>query len=255
MSNKYYGTVTRVIDGDTFQVKDKFGNTQVIRVFGVDTPERKQKFGPEATEFTKKLIDKQEVYVDAIDLGKYQRVVAIVYINGQSLGEILLAEGIAFFAGDNHKLAYKYAGLQEKARLNSKGVHKLGIQSPAQYRKNNQRVKNPTFTKSQPAPVPLIRFKPERPNFLEKVTKFFSEMFEKNEDHVAKREAIKKAELERIEKKIADRKMENAIKENLEKREAEKLKASPKKASVEEPDAKLDTTRFMQRFRERSKKM
>lgn len=238
MSNKYYGTVTRVIDGDTFQVKDKFGNTQVIRVFGVDTPERKQKFGPEATAFTKKLIDKQEVYVDAIDLGKYQRVVALVYINGQSLGEILLAEGIAFVAGDNHKLAYKYCGLQEKARLNSKGVHKLGIQSPAQYRKNNQRVKNPTFTKSQPAPVPLIRFKPEKPNFLEKVTKFFSEMFEKNEDHVAKREAIKKAELERIEK-----------------REAEKLKASPKKASVEEPDAKLDTSRFMQRFRERSKKM
>lgn len=254
MSSKYYGTVTRVIDGDTFQVKDKFGNTQTIRLFGVDTPERQQPFGMTATKFTKNLIDKKEVYVDAIELGKYGRVVAIIYINGNSLGEILVAEGIAFASGQNHRLAHKYYALQEKARVNNQGVHKLGIQNPSDFRKRSAIPKNPTFAKPRnPTPPPIPRFRPPKPKLLEKLTKFFSNLFEKNEDHVARREAIKKTELERIEKKIADRKMEEAIKDNLEKRQDEMLKNS--KEAAEKKMAKLDTSHFMRRFQERSKKI
>lgn len=254
MSAKYYGTVTRVIDGDTFQVKDKFGNTQTIRVFGVDTPERKQPFGPEATEYTKNLIDKKEVHVQTVDLGQYGRVVAIVHINGQSLGEILVANGIAFASGQNHRLAHKYYALQEKARVNNQGVHKLGIQNPAMFRKQNQRIKNPTFVKSNThAPVPVQRFRPSKPKFLDQVKLFFSNLFEKNEEHVAKREAIKKAEKERIEKKIADRKMEESIRNNLEKRQEEQSKPKPTKESIEEQAAKIDTSVFVKRFNERTK--
>lgn len=256
MSSKYYGTVTRVIDGDTFQVKDKFGNIQTIRLFGVDTPERKQPFGSTATEFTKKIIDKQDVYVESIELGKYGRVVAIVYINGKSLSEILLTEGIAFAAGQNHRLAHKYYAMQEKARVNNQGVHKLGIKSPAEFRKKNQKTRNPSFGKSSlPDPKPIQRFRPPKPKILDQVTKFFSNLFEKNDEHVAKRAAIKKAELERIEKRIADRKMEESIKENLEKRQNEKPNPTPKKESVKEQVAKVDVDFVFNRFKERSKKM
>jgi endonuclease YncB( thermonuclease family) len=252
MSSKYYATVTRVIDGDTFQVKDKFGNTQTIRLFGVDTPEKKQPFGMTATEFTKKLIDKKEVHVESITLGKYGRVVAIVHINGRSLGEILVAEGIAFADGENHRLAHKYYALQEKARVNNQGVHKLGIQKPSEFRKQNQRVRNPTFGRSNiPAPIPVPRFRPSKPKLLDQVTKFFHNLFEKSEENIAKRAEIKKAELERIEKRIADRKMEQSIRENLEKRQSEKSKEQ----AIEEEIAKVDINQVLKRFNKKSNKM
>lgn len=256
MSSKYYATVTRVIDGDTFQVKDKFGNSQTIRLFGVDTPEKKQTFGMTATNFTKDLIDKKEVYVESIELGKYGRVVAIVYLNGKSLGEILVAEGIAFAEGENHKLSNKYYALQEKARVNNRGVHKLGIQKPSDFRKQNQRIKNPTFGKSKmPERIPVPRFVPFKPKLLDQVTKFISNLFEKSEEQIAKRAEIKKAELERIEKRIADRKIEQSIKENLEKRQSDELKAKMKQKAIDDEIAKVDINNVLKRFNKKSNKM
>lgn len=38
--DKYYAKVSRVIDGDTFTIKDKNGNTKIIRILGIDTPEK-----------------------------------------------------------------------------------------------------------------------------------------------------------------------------------------------------------------------
>lgn len=254
-ANQYYATVTRVIDGDTFVVKDKFGNNQTIRLFGVDTPEKKQPFGMTAKEYTSNLIDKKQVYIDAIDLGKYNRVVAIVYINNYSIGEILVEEGIAFADGYNHKLAKRYYSLQEKARVNSKGVHKLGIQSPAEFRKQNQFFRNPSFIKSKnPVRTPVKRIKPSQPNILtlQKVKDFFTKLLIKDPEQVAKKAAIKKEELERIEKRKADRKREDAIKENLKKIETEKQK---QKESIDHQVAQVDTSKIVKKFNERCKNM
>lgn len=252
MSSKYYATVTRVIDGDTFQVKDKFGNSQTIRLFGVDTPEKKQPFGMTATNFTKNLIDQKEVFVEAIELGKYGRVVAIVHLNGKSLGELLIAEGIAFAEGENHRLANKYYALQEKARVNNRGIHKLGIQKPSDFRKQSQRKRNPTFGRSKmPERIPVPRFIPFKPKLLDQVTKFFNNLFEKSEEQIAQRSEIKKAELERIEKRIADRKMEQSIRDNLEKRQSEKSKEQ----AVADDIAKVDINEVLKRFNKKTNKM
>lgn len=252
MTSKYYGTVTRVIDGDTFQVKDKFGNTQTIRLFGVDTPERKQPFGRTATEYTRNLIEKQEVYVQSIELGKYGRVVAIVKINDRSVAEMLLMDGIAFASGSNHRLAQSYYALQEKARVNNQGLWKLGIQDPALFRKQNQKIRNPSFAKSgRPDPIPVPRFRPEKPKMLDTLKSFFTGLLEKNEEQAQKRAEIKKVEKERIEKRIADRKLENDIKEKLEKRQQEEDTVKP----VDIEQQKANTQNVINRFRERSKNM
>ena len=245
-ANKYYATVTRVIDGDTFEIKDKFGKSQTIRLFGIDTPEKKQPFGMTAKAYTEKLIDKKEVFVESVELGRYNRVVAVVYVNGQSLGEMLLADGIAFAAGENHPLANKYYALQERARVNNRGVHKLGIISPAEFRRKNQRYRDPTMRNNRPRHIPQLaeRFIPARPStlILEKVKKFFTDLFTQSPEQKAKKEAIKKAELERIKKRIEDRKLEESIKENLEKRQKET------------PEKKPEST-FLKRFNERTKHM
>lgn len=254
MAGNYYGEVTRVIDGDTFQVKDKFGNTQTIRLFGIDTPEKKQTFGLEAKEYTKKLIDKKTVHVQTVELGKYGRIVAIVHINNQSLSEILLSDGIAFASGSNHKLANRYFALQEKARVNNQGLHKLGIENPSLFRKKQQS-RNPTFMKSKfPEQLPVPRFKPAKPKFLDGVKKFFANLLEKSAEYNAKREQIKKIEKERIEQRILNRKLANeALEENNKSNKNKQPESSSK--SIEKDADKIDTSVFMQRFKERSKKM
>lgn len=255
MNSTYYGEVTRVIDGDTFQVKDRFGNVQTIRLFGIDTPEKKQTFGMEAKEYTKNLIDKKTVHVQTIELGKYGRVVAIVNINNESLAEILLRDGIAFASGDNHKLAHRYFALQERARVNNQGLHKLGIENPSVFRKKQQN-RNPTFRNIRvPEQLPVPRFRPAKPKsrFLEEVKNFFARMFEQTAEQVAKKEKIKKDELERIEKRKADRKLANEANEKSQKQpeQATRLLTSEE---IDKIVANTDTSSVLKRFNERSKR-
>lgn len=43
-----HGTVTRVLDGDTLEVRLDSGRRDRVRLIGIDTPERSDCFGPEA---------------------------------------------------------------------------------------------------------------------------------------------------------------------------------------------------------------
>lgn len=143
---RYKAKVIRVFDGDTIEIEIKKGSKKTIRFFGVDAPERKQDFGKEATERIKNLIDKKEIEVYPVELGIYGREVGIVYLNGVSLSEVLLKEGLAFASGYNHKLATKYYRLQENSRVNKIGMWKQGfIESPAAFRKRNKSLFKKTF--------------------------------------------------------------------------------------------------------------
>ena len=48
--------VVRVIDGDTIQVKDNLGHKFKIRLLGIDTPEIKQAFGKESSDYLKSIV-------------------------------------------------------------------------------------------------------------------------------------------------------------------------------------------------------
>jgi micrococcal nuclease len=254
MNRKYFATVKRIVDGDTFQVEDKFGNTQVIRLFSVDTPEKQQTFGMTAKQYTSDLIYKKEVEIQPIELGQYNRVVAIVKINGESLGEILISNGIAFAAGSNHVFSQRYYALQEKARVNNRGLWKLGIENPAVFRKKNKKW-NPTFGKSgRPDPLPIPRFKPAKPTLLDKVTDFFSTLIEKNKERIQQKDEIKNSEGVRKE----DKKMEDDLKRRMELRKlTEVSKDSPisKKYTPTPNVPDIDTSDFKRRIKEKTKHM
>lgn len=102
---KVYYDVSRVVDGDTFNVK--VGEKEVkVRLLGVDTPEtvdpRKtvQCFGKEASQATKDLLNKHSVRLE-IDPGqgetdKYGRILAYAYReDGEFVNAYLLKEGYA----------------------------------------------------------------------------------------------------------------------------------------------------------------
>lgn len=151
---KYIGKVAYIVDGDTFDVVDKNKQKQRIRIFGIDTPEKRQEFGLTAKEFTRELLEDKYVEVDTVALGQYNRVVAIVKVNGQSVAEELLKAGLAFASGSNHRLANHYFSLQEQAKSRNVGLWKSEkAENPSVFRRRLSREKlrnNPLYAKSTP---------------------------------------------------------------------------------------------------------
>lgn len=111
MSETYEGIVNRTVDGDTFHiqlekrtVQNFFGvetiiiqkSERIIRIRGVDTPERGVAGYKEATEFTKKTLTGQKVTIDIVGVDKYKRELAHVFLqDGTNFGELLVEKKLA----------------------------------------------------------------------------------------------------------------------------------------------------------------
>ncbi|MDY0941184.1 MULTISPECIES: thermonuclease family protein [Priestia] len=125
-------TVERVVDGDTLKVKMLNGKTDRVRLLLVDTPETKhpklgvQPFGPEASAYTKKRLEGQEITLefDVQERDQYGRLLAYVWIDNELYNEELLAKGLARVAvfPPNTKYVDEFKKIQEQARKSEKGI-------------------------------------------------------------------------------------------------------------------------------------
>lgn len=126
--------VSRVIDGDTFDVEID-GNTERIRLIGVDTPETVdprepvQCFGKEASERTNQLIEGKRVTLETDssqgERDRYGRLLRHVFLSdGRNLGLVLIGEGYAheytFSTAYRYQQAFKDA--EKLARENELGL-------------------------------------------------------------------------------------------------------------------------------------
>lgn len=125
--------VTSVIDGDTIKIMYE-GKEETVRYLLVDTPETnhprlgKQPLGSEATAENKRLIESGDVSIE-FDVGDrfddYGRLLAYIYVDGESVQEQLLEAGFA-------RVAYvyppntRYVDDFEKVEMEAKGAG-LGI--------------------------------------------------------------------------------------------------------------------------------
>ena len=106
----YDWKVSRVLDGDTVEVIVDFlpkqlGNKLLVRVWGVDTPEKgwraksekEREMGFEATQFTKKEVaNAKNIKINVMGWDKYGgRILGDVIVDGHSLREMLLKNGYA----------------------------------------------------------------------------------------------------------------------------------------------------------------
>ncbi len=90
------GKCIRVIDGDTIVVFS--GNKKIkVRLYGVDCPETKQKYGKQAGQFTSRHAMEKTVWIEEKG-SAYNRVVGIVYIKSLCLNSGLLKSGYAWYA-------------------------------------------------------------------------------------------------------------------------------------------------------------
>lgn len=91
----WQGKVVRIVDGDTVEVLR--GKEKVkVRVYGVDTPERRQPFGKRATQATASLVGNKRVEVEVMDVDRYGRTVARLHGPHGELSEELVRAGMAW---------------------------------------------------------------------------------------------------------------------------------------------------------------
>ena len=90
------GKVISVADGDTLTLLTKEGPVKV-RLYGIDCPESRQSFGPEAKDYATDLALFEEVKLQVMSTDQYGRNVAVVALpDGRLLNEVLLDEGLAW---------------------------------------------------------------------------------------------------------------------------------------------------------------
>jgi micrococcal nuclease len=119
--------VVAVIDGDTF----KIGYDQNIRLFGADAPELQYCFGQEAKDALIKKISGKTVILKELRTDIYRRVMALVYLDGESINEYMVKNGFA----ESHRDAGTETDAINTAQDFAK-ANKLGIFSPKCYQLN-----------------------------------------------------------------------------------------------------------------------
>lgn len=76
------------VDGDTIRV-----GTERIRIRGIDTPEMSTLEGPAAKQRLEELLHSGPIHIVPHARDVYDRLVADIFVNGQNVAEMLIAEG------------------------------------------------------------------------------------------------------------------------------------------------------------------
>jgi endonuclease YncB( thermonuclease family) len=91
------GTVIRVIDGDTVDVRLEDDSEARVRYIGVDTPERGDLFYREASEFNRDLVEgrKATLYKDVSETDRFGRLLRYVLVENVFVNFELVRQGYA----------------------------------------------------------------------------------------------------------------------------------------------------------------
>lgn len=108
--------VSRVIDGDTVEVKMPDGEKESVRLLLIDTPESvhpdkpEQPYGEESSEFAEKRLTegkKVRLEYDGPKRDNYGRLLAYIWTNDKNFNQEMLEEGYARYAYE-YEPPYKY---------------------------------------------------------------------------------------------------------------------------------------------------
>ncbi len=137
LNKKQDAKVTEIVDGDTIHVK--VGNREVvIRLYGIDAPEKKQSYGKASTAAIKKALQERNVHIVPIEQDKYGRTVAQVYLNGVSVSKLMVQHGYAkvFTKYCKQDVCRDWKQLENEAREQKTGMwFNPHIVSPSEWRR------------------------------------------------------------------------------------------------------------------------
>lgn len=114
--------VTKILDGDTFIV----GTGEIVRLIGIDTPEKGECFSEEAkARATELLLNNRIQYEKDISYkDRYDRTLLYVWLDGEFINEKMVKDGFAIsrqYPPDT-KYAQILAEAEKTAKLNKVGI-------------------------------------------------------------------------------------------------------------------------------------
>jgi endonuclease YncB( thermonuclease family) len=120
-----FGTVIKIIDGDTIDVQLSSGPIRV-RFHAIDTPERGQPWEDESTAWLAKLVLSKEVQLEPFEQDRYDRLVATVFLEDLNLDAELVRLGHAWaFRKYMRKEDAYLCDLENEARTAKRGLWSL----------------------------------------------------------------------------------------------------------------------------------
>lgn len=125
------GRVIKVIDGDSLVVRLN-NTTREIRLWGIDSPEYRQRYGVQSGKQLRKLVSGKTVTVKQKDVDSYNRIVALVYLGTTLINEemIQLGNSWVYTRYCDDVLCDKWQKLQQQARKERLGLWKNGDVMP-----------------------------------------------------------------------------------------------------------------------------
>ena len=121
-SAEIIGRVVGVADGDTFTVLDEMDNGRFrIRLYGIDSPEKKQAYGNKAKQYLSSLVYGKRVSVRFSSIDRYGRILGRVYVSGKDISMEMISAGYAWHYVHFDK-SPEYAAAEKKARSRGAGL-------------------------------------------------------------------------------------------------------------------------------------
>ena len=114
-----YGTVEKVVDGNTIVFKAGDAKTLRVRLADIDAPELDQSWGEEAKAALKAWAANRRAEIRIVDTDRYVRSVATLWIDGENINRKLVAEGHSWV---HHRYLRDRALLSREASARASGL-------------------------------------------------------------------------------------------------------------------------------------
>ena len=134
--------VKTVNSGDTLTISDKTGKTYKARLYGIDAPENKQKFGEQAHRMLFVMVRDKDIDVSVAGLDSRGLPYVHVYVNGASVNGAMVKSGYAWVLpeGCKDKPCETWRSFQVFASTNKKGFWQTpNAESPWAWRKRKSK--------------------------------------------------------------------------------------------------------------------
>lgn len=115
-----YEKVYQIADGDTFILGQ---NKQTIRLFGIDAPELGNCYGTASAVRLDKLLTGRQVQLKEPVVDKFGRIVALVYVDGQLINEVMIREGLAAYRSEPGSAKEQMLSAHNYAESNKIGIY------------------------------------------------------------------------------------------------------------------------------------
>ena len=90
------GLVLRVADGDTITIVTDARQTKKIRLSEIDTPERDQSWGRQASLALSKKLANKSIVAKVSGIDRYDRVIADIFVGERNINHEMVSEGHAW---------------------------------------------------------------------------------------------------------------------------------------------------------------